>query len=99
MNRVTEHYKRHGKVRYTIILSEDHQKRLAALAKLHEASQGDIIEAMLDVLEVSKSNESELKNALEKIRANKVDGRANRRALINKLAQLSPEQIAALETM
>jgi ribosomal protein S15P/S13E len=95
-NSKVDYYKNKGLTRYTIILPLAHKERLDNLGKTYGLNQGEVLEVMLDQMD-----HTALKPHFEAKAAAKVDGRkgekeGSKRALISKLKDLTPEQIAAL---
>lgn len=78
--------------RYTIKMSNKHQRELAALAKSHKLSQTEILEALIDHADMGKMGP-----IFTKMREDKVAGRASKKELLKKLSRLDPEQLKELE--
>lgn len=78
--------------RYTIILPNDHQARLAVMAKTYKLSQGEILEGLIEHADMEK-----LGPIFAKMREDKVAGRQSKKELLKRLSKLDPEQLKALE--
>jgi hypothetical protein len=80
--------------RYTVILDKAAQGRLSTIAKQFKISQGQVLEVLID-----KADLKALTPELNARREAKTSTRTTKSALIEKLATLTPEQKAYLESL
>lgn len=83
-----------GFSRFTVIMSETHQARLASLAKSYKLSQREILEALLDNVDMEKMD-----STFQQMRVDKVAGREDKKGLVKQLSALNPDQLARLQKM
>ncbi len=83
------------KARYTVVIDEQLQRKLADIAKTYKISQGAVIEVLVEQADVTA-----LHDAMSAKREEKVAGRQSRTAkhkdLIEMLGKMTPEQIEQL---
>ncbi|MDR9847040.1 hypothetical protein [Herbaspirillum huttiense] len=86
------------KSRYTIEISPEHQAKLAATAKQHKLSQGEVIEVLLELIDPAVHDPALAKRREEKVveRTAKRAAEAPKKEVLAKFKSLSPEQQAAL---
>lgn len=89
---MTDFYKDKGKLRYTVITTEQHREKLNKIAKTYRISQGDVIEVLLD-----QANLGLLGHHFDAKRESKSDGKLTKTELMKKMKGLTPEQLAAIE--
>jgi hypothetical protein len=80
--------------RYSVIINTAAQKRLGSIAKQFKISQGAVLEVLID-----KADLDALTPELEARREAKTSTRSSKAALMEKLATLTPEQLAFLEKL
>lgn len=84
-------YEAKGMVRQTVILTEGHKERLKQLAKLHNVTQGEVIEVLLDYTDFEMfADKFKAKKAV------KSEGKLTKGDLLKKMTNLTPEQLAAI---
>lgn len=82
------------KLRYTLALSKTAHEKLTAITSHFKVTQAEAIEVLL-----READPQALKAQFMAVRNAKVDARAGRAALRQKLAKLTPEQLVALAAM
>lgn len=76
------------RLRYTIDIDPEHRARLSEIAKEFKLTQGEVIAALLDNMDLGA-----LMNHLQARRQEKVAQRAAQKKIYQKLKELSPEQL------
>jgi hypothetical protein len=83
-----------NKIRYTLILSKEGQNALKDLTERFNLSQAEIIETFL-----LQNNLATWEPIFTQARIDKVTQRTSKRAMLQKLSAMTPEQLAALDAM
>lgn len=78
--------------RTAIVLDIDVREKLAKVARAYKLNQGVVIDTMLDML----NGKPEFDAALKDRRAEKVENRTGKTAILKKLSKLSAEELEAL---